>query len=654
MTTVLLVGAGAVAVRAGRQLVDTPGLERLLVTARHAGRAGELADALGGTAVPYGTLPAESTQRRSPSRGRRRCHSLAGRSPRDCRSRPSATTPTGSPDCSRWIPPHTTTRFPSSLVAPSPLGSSDVLARHAADSLEAADEVHVARVGAAGEACTATLRRSRRERPVEWGDGRARVSRRLGPELVWFPDPIGARECVTVAGGVETIHQAVPTVTRATVRAADSPPPRRRFLNAQRRDGGRLGRGARRGLGLARHRPRGRRLRRDRAAGRRRGHGPRRSRSHVGGAASRSPAACTGAGGTRSRCPGRAGPLPRRARPPGCQSGGVRGCRRAVSLRATPSRSPTERRRYARSARGAVAQLAERRLCKPKVAGSTPVRSTRWRRPRPSSRSRRRAAADAHRRGASSMNQPVLGCATRRPVHPRQRSPSSLPRPSRGRSSPPRPVGSQPDVREAGPARQPHGAAAIHSAGSNGSASPSPAATRPLPRSSTGEPRQGEPGTGDDGRRPARRRPRGRRTRGSTRPCSLGLRNRHPFPSPVVKRPATVGPVGPRVPGRSELPDRNAGCEAARPGRERDDVAVARRLRGTRLVAQAVGLGLAAAALVAAVLVAAAAADPVVASPPGANPVTNGGWIAFTLSGTTSGSTVTLTPQTGTPPVTPS
>ena len=76
-------------------------------------------------------------------------------------------------------------------------------------------------------------------------------------------------------------------------------------------------------------------------------------------------------------------------------------------------------------------------------------------------------------------------------------------------------------------------------------------------------------------------------------------------------------------------------------------------LRGIGRAAQAVGLGLASAVLLVAGLAAPAGANPVVVSPPGAAAVTNGGWIAFSLSGTTSGSTVTLSPDTGTPPVSP-
>ncbi len=114
-------------------------------------------------------------------------------------------------------------------------GLADVLARHAADALDGADEVHVARVGTAGEVCSATLRRARRERPAEWRDGDRRQERRLGPELVWFPDPVGACECVTVATGVSLLHDAVPGVTRVIVRAAE-PPRRSRTFGSRRRE----------------------------------------------------------------------------------------------------------------------------------------------------------------------------------------------------------------------------------------------------------------------------------------------------------------------------------------------------------------------------------------------------------------------------------
>ena len=84
-------------------------------------------------------------------------------------------------------------------------------------------EVHVARAGVAGRECIAALRRIRRDRALEWHDGEWRSDRRVGPQLVWFPDPVGARECEIAASGVALMRDAVPGAQRATVRVATPP-----------------------------------------------------------------------------------------------------------------------------------------------------------------------------------------------------------------------------------------------------------------------------------------------------------------------------------------------------------------------------------------------------------------------------------------------
>jgi hypothetical protein len=66
-----------------------------------------------------------------------------------------------------------------------------------------------------------TVRRARLETPVEWRDGNWHEERRSDPELVWFPDPIGARECEPVAMGVRLLVRAFPGVRRVTVRLAE-------------------------------------------------------------------------------------------------------------------------------------------------------------------------------------------------------------------------------------------------------------------------------------------------------------------------------------------------------------------------------------------------------------------------------------------------
>lgn len=226
MTTVLLVGAGAVGARAGRQLVDTPGLDRVLVADRSRELAESVADTLGPTAeaVPPPTtidgsidsvalaLPGDATLPFA------RAAVAAGR--------PVAAVADEEAPIADLLGLDADARTAGSSVvvgcALAP-GLADVLARHAANSLDEADEAHVARVGAAGESCVAALRRMRRERPLEWRDGGWASERRLGPQLVWFPDPVGARECESVAPGVALLRDAVPTVKHATVRAAEPP-----------------------------------------------------------------------------------------------------------------------------------------------------------------------------------------------------------------------------------------------------------------------------------------------------------------------------------------------------------------------------------------------------------------------------------------------
>jgi hypothetical protein len=96
--------------------------------------------------------------------------------------------------------------------------------------------VHVARTGVAGPASRASLRRARRERPGEWRDDAWHDERGGDAELVWFPDPIGARECAPVASGVAVLVAAFPGIAQATVRF-DEPVARRTNRGIRRRRG---------------------------------------------------------------------------------------------------------------------------------------------------------------------------------------------------------------------------------------------------------------------------------------------------------------------------------------------------------------------------------------------------------------------------------
>ncbi len=226
MTTVLLAGAGAVGGRTARQLLDTPGLDRLLVAARATEHARELAGALGSraTAVPLeGEIPpgVDGIAIAIPGRAAAR---LAARAV--AVGVPSAAVTDDEEGLASLLALDDRARKAGVVVAAGcglVPGLGDVLARHAADGLEDADEVNVARVGAAGAECVAALRKARRDRPREWHDGAWHTPRRLGSQLVWFPDPIGARECEVVAPGVELLRDAVPEVRHASLRVGEPP-----------------------------------------------------------------------------------------------------------------------------------------------------------------------------------------------------------------------------------------------------------------------------------------------------------------------------------------------------------------------------------------------------------------------------------------------
>jgi hypothetical protein len=101
-------------------------------------------------------------------------------------------------------------------------GLSDVLARHAADALEVATEVHVARAGWAGPECAGMLRRAHRGVALEWRDG-AWVRERAGSgrQIVWFPDPVGGLDCRRAASAqAQLLVGALPRLSRASMRVA--------------------------------------------------------------------------------------------------------------------------------------------------------------------------------------------------------------------------------------------------------------------------------------------------------------------------------------------------------------------------------------------------------------------------------------------------
>jgi hypothetical protein len=233
VTTVLLVGAGAVGGRAARQLVETPGVDRLLVADARPARAGQVAELMGerattidwqpGTGIPEGVsaiaaaVPAgdDVTIVRDAIDAGVPCATVTDDTAaiQDLLALDAAATGCG---------------VPVVIGAGLAPGLSDLLIRHACDVFDVVDDVNVARWGVAGEASASTVRVALADRGAELRLGVVEaLAKRGGEELVWFPNPVDARACEPVGNGLELLLHAAPDLERATVRfAPPEKPPR--------------------------------------------------------------------------------------------------------------------------------------------------------------------------------------------------------------------------------------------------------------------------------------------------------------------------------------------------------------------------------------------------------------------------------------------
>lgn len=255
MTSVLVVGLGETGVRAARQLLDTPGVDRVFVGARTADHARGVADALQDGAEPWvfdegGALPPD-------------VDAVASAVPADAdvafaraavdRGVHYASAADDAATLRALIDLDAVARGRGARVlagcglAP---GLADVLVVHAAGLFDSVDEVHIARFGVGGPACADAARRAQHEPNAEWREGALVHGRHRGAELIWFPDPVGGRECDLVANGVELLAAAVPGVQRVTMRLGA--PPTRRFPPSARWPAGGRGRNALPGFGAVR------------------------------------------------------------------------------------------------------------------------------------------------------------------------------------------------------------------------------------------------------------------------------------------------------------------------------------------------------------------------------------------------------------------
>jgi len=238
--TLLILGAGAVGRRAARTLAETDGVGRVLVADKDAGRAAQVAETLGPMAEAIEWSPADplpedvaavavaaeaGVERAVVERG------LERRVPIACSS-DDADGVRGLLDLDDAAREAGTAVAAGCGLAP---GLSDVLARHAADALEVATEVHVARAGWAGPECAGMLHRAHRGVALEWRDGTwVRERAGSGRQLVWFPDPVGGLDCRRATSAqAQLLVGALPRLRRVSMRVAQRPEGQRRRGRSQ-------------------------------------------------------------------------------------------------------------------------------------------------------------------------------------------------------------------------------------------------------------------------------------------------------------------------------------------------------------------------------------------------------------------------------------
>jgi hypothetical protein len=233
MTVALVVGAGDVGTRAARQLVDTAGFASILLADRDAARAREIADAMGPAVRAVDYEPGEAI----PTDVEVVVCALPGGVSHDvvvagiAAGVPVATSDDAHDALDALLALDPNARTASVTVAVGcglAPGLTDVLAAHAASLFTAIDEVRVARTGWAGPASVDSVRHERRLPARAWHDGGWREERSPGDALVFFPDPIGGRDCRTVTGPTRLLVDAFPTVPRLSFHLGE-PPRRTRF-----------------------------------------------------------------------------------------------------------------------------------------------------------------------------------------------------------------------------------------------------------------------------------------------------------------------------------------------------------------------------------------------------------------------------------------
>jgi saccharopine dehydrogenase-like NADP-dependent oxidoreductase len=225
---VLLVGAGAVGARAGRQLVEAPEVDAVVLAGASDRSRAAVAEGCG-PKVHDGGPGATSSEHRPDVvalAGPAGTHVEVARAWVE-RGVPVVSCGDGVDDVQGLLGLGSLARDQGVAVVAgagfSP-GYTCLLARHAAARFDRVEEIHVARRGTGGPACARQHHRALSGVALDWRDGGWQERRGgSGRELCWFPDPIGAADCYRAElPDALVLVPEFPQVVRVTARLAAS------------------------------------------------------------------------------------------------------------------------------------------------------------------------------------------------------------------------------------------------------------------------------------------------------------------------------------------------------------------------------------------------------------------------------------------------
>ncbi len=229
MTTILLVGAGAVGARAARQLVEAPDVDEVLIADPDSARRAAVVSSTGDKARDGGdgTLTSDADRIDGVVLAGPNGSHVGAAARHVAQGRPVVSCADGIDDVQGLLDLGAEAAERGIAVVAgagfSP-GLTCLLARHAAARFEVVDEIHVARSGTGGPACARAHHGALTGSALDWRDGGwQRRPAGSGRELCWFPDPIGAEDCYRAElPDALLLVPAFPGVDRVTARLAAS------------------------------------------------------------------------------------------------------------------------------------------------------------------------------------------------------------------------------------------------------------------------------------------------------------------------------------------------------------------------------------------------------------------------------------------------